>query len=849
MKRLSSIILLLILGITVNAQLTVSTGVLTPTQYVQNVLVGGGVTISNVTFSGTADQIGEFNATNANPSIGITNGIILATGDVNNAIGPNNTGSAQLGGGNFGAGDPDLDILEGTGVGTNDAAILEFDFIPTGDTVKFNFVFGSEEYPEFVNSINDVFGFFLSGPGITGPYSNNAQNIALVPGTAIPITINTVNSASNASYYVDNTVNTGPQTIQYDGYTVVMTAVGVVQCGVQYHIKIAIADASDTAWDSGVFLEAGSFSSNTITMSSNIDINGNDSILYEGCGTAYLDFVRDNTTDTSTYNFTISGTAGANDYNISANSVLFLPGQDTVTLSFDAIQDGLTEPMETVNIQLIQVICNVPDTQTITFYIADYPMPQLTMHDTVKPCGTNDSVPIWVNVLGPPYTTLWNTGEITDTIWVNPGMTTTYYVTVSDTCGVYNVMDSAVVTVGNLQVNVADYTMNCLDETVTLTVNIVGGTGTETILWSTGDATASIQVSPGITTSYWVDVSGACSSTDTAIVTVPIFDPVILTANNDDSLSCPGDPFILTANMIGGSQVQTYNWSDGITTFTGNNITVNPANTTTYTVWVVDVCANDGDTASFTITTPNYLPLQISVSDDTLICIGDAANLFVEASGGEGTYNYVWTGGASSNSIQVSPSFDVNYNVTVTDGCGAQVSSSINVSVMSPTADFSYEYIDEYSVQFTNLSYENIVSSWWNFGGAGSLSDENPLYNFGSDGQHEVWLAVEDINGCYDTLMQIVKPPLFVYGPNSFSPDGDGINDLFKFKGMGIELFSLMVFDRWGELLFSANRIDIGWAGNYKGNPVPTGVYVYKVRAESFENVVFEKAGSVTLIR
>ncbi len=849
MGRFVFSILLTITALVANAQLTVTTGALTPTQYVQNVLIGGGVTVSNVTFSGQLDQIGEFNAANTNPLLGINNGIILATGDINNALGPNNTGSASLGGGNFGVGDPDLDILEGTGVGTNDAAILEFDFIPTGDTVKFNFVFGSEEYPEFVNSINDVFGFFLSGPGITGPFSNNSMNIALVPGTPTPVTINTVNPTTNAAYYVDNTVNTGAQTIQYDGYTVVMTAIGVVQCGVQYHIKIAIADASDTAWDSGVFLEAGSFSSNTVTLSSNIDINGNDSILYEGCGTAYLDFVRDNLTDTSTYNFTITGTAGPTDYSISNNSVIFLPGQDTVTLSFNALLDGLTEPLETVNIQLIQIICGVPDTQTVTFFISDYPQPQLTTMDTLKPCGSPDSIPIWVNVLGPPYTTVWNTGDTTDTIWVNPVTTTTYYVTVSDTCGVYTVMDSVVVTVGNLQVNVSDYTMTCLNELVTLTANIVNGAGNETILWSNGATTPSIQVSPTSTQPYWVTVNGGCSASDTATITVPIFAPVVLTINNNISLTCPGDPVILAGNMVGGNQAQTISWTDGLTTFTGNNILVNPIATTTYTAWVNDACAADGDTVSFTVTVPVYLPLQLTLSDDTLICVGDQATLATLVSGGEGTYSYLWNDGSTSSSMQVSPTTDMGYNVTVTDGCGNQLSSSVFVSVVAPTADFNYEYTGQFTVQFTDSSYNDIVATWWTFGSSGATTETNPLHTFGYDGSHDVWLLVQDVNGCYDSIMQTIKPPLFVYGPNAFSPDGDGHNDIFKFKGMGIEHFELMIFNRWGEMLFSANSIDIGWAGNYKGEPVPTGVYVYKVRAESYENVVFEKAGSVNLIR
>ena len=848
MKRLVVLILLFVIGIVTKAQLTVSTGVLTPTQYVQNVLIGGGVTVTNVTFTGQSNQIGEFDATNTSPYIGINSGIIMASGDVNVAVGPNNQTGATLGGGNLGVNDPDLDVLAATG--TNDAAVLEFDFIPTGDTVKFKFVFGSEEYPEFVNSINDAFGFFLSGPGIAGPFTNNAINIALVPGTATPVTINTVNSGSNASYYVDNNNQAGPaNAIQFDGYTTVMTAIGVVQCGVQYHIKIAIADAMDDILDSGVFLEAGSFSSNTVTLSSNVDINGNDSILYEGCGTALLDFVRDNVADTSTYNFTITGTAGVGDYSISSSSVIFLPGQDTVTLSFNALQDGLTEPLETVIIQLVQTICGVLDTQKVTFYISDYPQPVLTTHDTVKPCGSNDSIPIWVNVFGPTYTTLWNTGATTDTIWVNPAITTTYYVTVSDTCGVYNVLDSAKVTVGNLQVTVSDYTMNCLNEMVTLTANIVGGIGTEPIIWSTGATTNSIVVSPSATTLYWISVNGACSATDTATLTVPIFDPVVLTINNNLTLNCPGDPVLLTANMVGGSHIQTYNWFDGTATFTGNNITVNPMVTTTYTAWVVDTCAADGDTNSFIVTVPNYSDLQLNLSDDTLICIGDQAVLVAIPTGGDGAYSYSWTGGATSSFIQVSPNFDINYNVTVTDGCGNQVSSAVFVTVTSPTADFTYEYLSEFGVQFTDSSYSDIVSTWWTFDGDGAYTDTDPLYTFNYDGEHEVWLAVEDVNGCYDTIMKKIKPPMFIYGPNSFSPDGDGINDEFKFKGIGIEHFNLMIFNRWGEQIFEAHSIDIGWRGTYRGTPLPVGVYVYRVRAESYKGLVVEHAGSVTLIR
>ncbi|MBK7297043.1 MAG: choice-of-anchor L domain-containing protein [Flavobacteriales bacterium] len=124
--------------------------------------------------------------------------------------------------------------------------------------VSFNFVFASEEYPGYVcGTVNDAFGFFISGPGITGPFSNGAANIALIPGTTVPVTINSVNSGvvgpqggiaancaaidpnwlANSIYYVDNgnANNPDPTAIRYNGRTVMMTASSQVQCGQQYH--------------------------------------------------------------------------------------------------------------------------------------------------------------------------------------------------------------------------------------------------------------------------------------------------------------------------------------------------------------------------------------------------------------------------------------------------------------------------------------------------------------------------------------------------------------------------------------------------------------------------------------
>ena len=271
-KNLYFITLFTFLSFTSYSQLTI-TNTQTPAQLVQNVLLGSGITVSNIKFNGSAanasvlrDQVGHF-TNGATTNIGIDTGSLLATGNTSVAIGPNGAGNTTLVTANPVQGDADLALLTTNAV--MNKAVLEFDFVPTGQNLSFNFVFASEEYPEWTNTnFNDVFGFFLSGPGIAGIYSNGAINIALIPTTTVPITINNLNNGgANAgpceycAYYVNNGTGTTPainSTIQYDGFTTVIAASATVQCGMTYHIKLAIANVMDSSFDSAVFLQANS---------------------------------------------------------------------------------------------------------------------------------------------------------------------------------------------------------------------------------------------------------------------------------------------------------------------------------------------------------------------------------------------------------------------------------------------------------------------------------------------------------------------------------------------------------------------------------------------------------------
>jgi hypothetical protein len=247
-------------------------------------LAGPGVTVSNATLLCPGSFNGTF--TGGSGNLGIDSGILLTTGMASAVTLPTiafpgiTPGSYEIG--DF---DPTSEHAPGDATlsaiiahPTYDACVLSFDFVPAGDTISFRYQFGSEEYTAFTCSpFNDGFGFFLSGPGITG-----TVNIAKVPGTNVPVAINTINGGSTVgafynlanctslgflpafmAYFIDNT--SGP-TVGYDGLTTVLTAKSAVQACGTYHLKLAIADASDSLLSSGVFLQRASLVSHKPTI-------------------------------------------------------------------------------------------------------------------------------------------------------------------------------------------------------------------------------------------------------------------------------------------------------------------------------------------------------------------------------------------------------------------------------------------------------------------------------------------------------------------------------------------------------------------------------------------------------
>jgi hypothetical protein len=217
---------------------------LTATQVV-SILSGSGATITNVKITGSNSAIGSFAEGGA---LGIPSGVVLSTGNISDATGANNSEST---GASLGTeGHPALDAIVDP-FKTHDAIVIEFDVVTVSPTFVIRYVFASEEYREWVDSeFNDVFAFFVDG-----------GNIALTPGTSVPVTVNTINHNVNTGLYHDNE---GGTETEFDGYTTPLLAIAVVEPNVSHRVRIAIADASDTLLDSAVFIAQGGISGSLI---------------------------------------------------------------------------------------------------------------------------------------------------------------------------------------------------------------------------------------------------------------------------------------------------------------------------------------------------------------------------------------------------------------------------------------------------------------------------------------------------------------------------------------------------------------------------------------------------------
>lgn len=773
------------------SQLITNTGT-SPLGLVQNVLLGPGVTVSNIMYNGSPSSIGSFTATGTN--LGINQGIVMTTGTVlNNGSGPQGPNNQAGAGVDNGAGGSGLLTNLINGVQTYNAAILEFDFIPYSDTVKFKYVFGSDEYPEFAppnnSGYNDVFGFFISGPGITG-----VQNIARLPNNGSIVSINNVNAITNSSFYNFNgdgntsPYNSNPYYIQYDGFTDVLTAVSQVQCGETYHLILAVADVGDGQWDSGIFLEANSLSSQTpvsINYSISDTLFSSPSIMAEGCVSATVTISREtNLNNSLTIPIQISGTATNNDdYSGIPTSVTFQPGQSQVSFNIATNPDFLNENPESIS---------------LSFLLTD-------------PCGN----------LTPQNITL----------------------TIQD--------------VQPLNVSINDPFVPCPGDNIVLIASVSGGLAPYNYVWSNGQSGNSISLSPTTSGFYSVTVTAQCSNSsaiDTVFVVVPELQPLEITTSEDLSSICPYVDEVFNVSATGGFGDYSFVWtSNGSFISNLDSIVVQPSVTTNYIITVSDECGSVvSDTITYTILSPPLLP---SINPIPEICPGDSVFISVNATGGFGNYHYYWGAtGDTVSGIWVNPFSTTSYVVQVSDDCETfSVPAVAQVIVVKPDADFgvfSQNQIEGLPITFQNLTLNGYVYEWF-FSDGGTSILINPTHVFDSPGDYTVTLVATDAKGCVDSITKpiTIYEEFYIYIPNSFFPDEDRSNDFFSGSFVGVKWIKMEIFNRWGERLYYTEDQNFKWDGTYNSIRVPDGTYTWKLIYKPNRGIEDIMTGHVNILR
>ena len=383
----------------------------------------------------------------------------------------------------------------------------------------------------------------------------------------------------------------------------------------------------------------------------------------------------------------------------------------------------------------------------------------------------------------------------------------------------------------------------CMGETTTLTV-----TGGSTYTWN-GTAGDSITVSPTVNTTYLVVASNAQGCTQSTTVLVNVSN-LIVNAQNAISDTCSRGHGSLSISVSNGLGPYTYQWNN----IPVDSSTVNNLSAGTYLVTITD---NAGCSITSSIVLPN-IPLPIltltNVVDDH--CFKGLGQASIVASGGTGVYTYNWNTiptqvGASANNLVAG-----TYVVYVNDEYCMDSAVVVIGKIPGPSASFETNPTGPISPNL-NVHFENYssggISYHWSFGDGEESNSENATHAYITPHEYNVILEAIDQYGCVDTVSHTITivEEINIHVPNSFSPDGDGVNDIFRPYGEGYSLsgYEMYIYDRWGELLFSSNDFNFGWDGKIKGATLTTNeVFVYKILVKSLSGKSYQYTGHITLL-
>jgi gliding motility-associated-like protein len=774
------LLFLLCLSTGLTAQVTVSNS--NNATFLAKKLIGPGVEISNATMLCNANQSGFF----VSPAtlLGMDSGIVLTTGLA--ATNPPFTGlngpEINFANQNQGTGgDVDLNTL--ATISTYDRCVLEFDFKGDGDTIFFEYRFGSEEYPQFnCTNYNDVFGFFISGPGITGN-----QNLALIPNTSIPVAINSVNNGvvvvggniSNCtsmgagspftSLYVDNT---GGADLTYGGFTTMFKAQSFIQSCSTYHIKLAIADGFDQIFDSGVFLKAGSFKSNTYHFSATTDSsNAGIPFTVEGCDSITLKIKRDNfqtalTADTVTLLIQGTATPGADYQTIGTTYTFSSSLSDTVkTIFIKPINDLITEGTESIKLYLKNQCNTIID--SIELQIKDPRKFTLFNSDTTICSGQSVSINgVYDNGLLFNWTPAAGVSNVSQFDPVLTPTVTTNYILTGSFGNCVPQKDTVKITVQPLPtLSLAHTNITCAGL----------NNGTLTATGTVGSAPLTFQIQPGaiiLTNSpatftnlsagvYTVTITSGLGCSKTATRTIVEPPPMQWIAVTPTPIGCnAGNVGQISATASGGAGTLIYTLMPPNVSNTSGNYTGLAAGA--YSVIVKDA-NNCSMTTNVSITQSTTLT-WFMVNHTNVNCAGQSnGSIYANVSGSSSTITYSLTPGNVSNTNgSFSGLTGGTYTINALDASGCTAVTTVTITQPTAGLNLGTPVVTQATCFGSATGAVSITSS----GGTGTVSfnltppgSTNTAGVFTGKPAGTYTIVATDVNGCTNSTTFIINQP------------------------------------------------------------------------------------------
>ena len=700
-KILGVLHFLFIYIIAVHAQLTVN-----PNQTATNLaqqIAGSGVTITNATLNCTNSANAIVNSTNTN--LGITSGIVLTTGRAQTSgsiIGLNGL-PGVLANNNNGLTAPDANLSSLTTATQFDVCALQFNVVPAGDTLYLRYLFSSEEYPTFnCTQFNDVFGIFVSGPGITG-----TPNFAKVPGTNINVSINSINNGVPAgnitncsslgagSPFTSLYVNNLGTSISHNGFTQPLIARIPVVAGSTYLFKAAIADVSDGSGDSGFFIESSSlFSQPLLSLEPLSTDNSNTKPIFakESCNPARIRVNRPPNNSALNVSMTFSGNATLNnDFTMSTSNTFTIPaGTTSFDVNLNALADNFVEPNDSVKIKFTAVGFGFTD--SVTIYIRDF-APNLKVFNNSNDstvCSGN-AVPLYVTGFSSPYTFQWispvtlqNDNTLNPTLnhpTVNNSVTRqiTFRISHPGCSPRDSIINVTINPVPSIFFNSGKNVSICKGDTFQVNTSVLPTNGAYIYSWSPNVRISSTSATnpkmfPLSSQKYILNVAdpSGCGAIDSINVSVSQIENEILSITSD-STTCGIPNGKITVNVNNATPNYLFSLNNG--NQVSGNVFSNLASGN-YTISIRNGANCKKDT---TINIKSGAPgPSVSLNVQATTCGLNNGKIKANVTGGKAPYIYTWSNNVTN--IDSIPNLAAgNYNLTVNDANNCIITQSIIV--------------------------------------------------------------------------------------------------------------------------------------------------------------------------